>query len=96
MVGQLALRQRARKLGRPSGKNIRWKTPVPLPGANSAVVCGRRVFLSGATESRRKVYGFDAASGKLLWHQEVSGPGSNRGAGDFLVPEELSAGGVEA
>ena len=33
-----------------SGKGILWKTPVPLPGNNSPVVWGKRVFLSGADE----------------------------------------------
>ena len=62
-----------------SGKNILWKTPVPLPGNNSPVVCGKRVFLSGADEKRRQVYCFDTADGKLLWQQDVPGtPQSKR------------------
>lgn len=56
-----------------SGENICWKTAVPLPGNNSPVVWGDRVFLSGASEEKREVYAFDAASGKLLWQQEVPG-----------------------
>ena len=52
------------------GKGILWKTPVPLPGNNSPVVWGKRVFLSGADERRREVYCFDADSGKLLWRAE--------------------------
>jgi len=39
-----------------AGKNIVWKTPVPLPGHNSPVVWGERVFLSGATEKARQVF----------------------------------------
>ena len=56
-----------------SGKGIVWKTPVPLPGNNSPVVWGKRVFLSGADQRRREVYCFDADSGKLLWQQAVPG-----------------------
>jgi len=56
-----------------SGKGIVWKTPVPLPGNNSPVVWGERVFLSGADERRREVYCFDARSGKLLWQQAAPG-----------------------
>ncbi|MFZ1936163.1 MAG: PQQ-binding-like beta-propeller repeat protein [Thermoguttaceae bacterium] len=62
----------------PKGKGILWKTPVPLPGNNSPVVWGKRVFLCGADEHRREVYCFDADSGKLLWRENVPGtPQSN-------------------
>lgn len=54
-------------------ENIVWKTPVPLPGNNSPVVWGNRVFLSGATEKERKVFCFDAISGALLWQKDVPG-----------------------
>ncbi len=56
-----------------SGKGIVWKTAVPLPGNNSPVVWGKRVFLSGADQRRREVYCFDADSGKLLWRQPAPG-----------------------
>jgi outer membrane protein assembly factor BamB len=56
-----------------SGKNVLWKTPVPLPGCNSPVVWGKRVFLSGANQRRREVYCFDADQGKLLWQQAAPG-----------------------
>lgn len=55
----------------PSGKNILWKTPVPLPGHNSPVVWNDRIFLTGATEEKRQVFCFDADSGKLLWTGDV-------------------------
>ncbi|MEI7981109.1 MAG: PQQ-binding-like beta-propeller repeat protein, partial [Bacteroidota bacterium] len=50
-----------------SGKNIKWKTTVPLPGYNSPIVWNDRVFLSGASETKREVYSFDAFTGKILW-----------------------------
>ena len=56
-----------------TGKNIRWKTEVPLPGNSSPVVWEDRVVLTGADEDRREVYGFDADSGRLLWRAEVPG-----------------------
>lgn len=65
----------------PSGKGILWKTAVPLPGNNSPVVWDNRVFLTGATESKREVYCFDADTGKLLWQQPV------RGVPDAKPPE---------
>jgi len=61
-----------------SGKGIAWKTSTPLPGNNSPVVWGHRVFLSGADKTRREVYCFDTENGKLLWQQGVPGtPQSN-------------------
>ena len=56
-----------------SGKNIRWKATVPLPGNSSPVVWNNRIFLTGADEKRREVYCFAAASGKILWQKEVPG-----------------------
>jgi len=49
------------------GKNIRWKTAVPLPGNNSPVVWNGKVFLTGANESKREVCCFDGSTGKILW-----------------------------
>jgi outer membrane protein assembly factor BamB len=60
-----------------SGKNIRWKTEVPLPGYNSPVIWNDRVFLTGASETRREVYCFDLNTGKIIWKSPVEKiPGS--------------------
>ena len=56
-----------------SSEGILWKTLVPLQGNNSPIVFGSRVFLSGATESSREVYCFDADSGNLVWQKPVPG-----------------------
>ncbi len=53
------------------GSGVVWKTPVPLSGNSSAVVWGKRVFVTGATETKREVYCFDADDGRLLWSQAV-------------------------
>jgi outer membrane protein assembly factor BamB len=50
-----------------SGKSVAWKTDIPLPGNNSPIFFDGRLFLSGADETRREVYGVDAKTGKLLW-----------------------------
>lgn len=55
-----------------TGKNIRWKTAIPLPGKNSTIVFDGKVFLSGASENKREVYCLDAANGKILWQTDVS------------------------
>jgi outer membrane protein assembly factor BamB len=54
-----------------TGEGILWKTPIPLPGKNSPVVWGDRIFLTGATEKERAVYCFDANSGEMLWGRAV-------------------------
>jgi outer membrane protein assembly factor BamB len=54
-----------------SGKNIKWKTAVPLPGYNSPVVWNDKVFLSGANATKREVYCFDLNTGKILWQTAV-------------------------
>ena len=60
-----------------SGKNIRWKTEIPLPGYNSPVIWKDKLFLSGANDSRKEVYCIDVNSGKILWTARVEKiPGS--------------------
>ncbi|NUQ62533.1 MAG: PQQ-binding-like beta-propeller repeat protein [Pirellulales bacterium] len=56
-----------------SDEGVVWKTAVPLPGNNSPIVWGNRVFLSGATEEKREVYCFDTGTGELVWQKEVPG-----------------------
>jgi len=55
-----------------TGDGILWKTRVPLPGHNSPVVWGDRVFLSGGDPNELQVYCFDAVSGRLLWTGDVT------------------------
>lgn len=60
-----------------SGRNIKWKTAVPLPGYNSPIVWNDKIFLSGASASKREVYCFDINTGKILWQTLVEKiPGS--------------------
>jgi len=67
-----------------TGEGILWKTAIPLPGENSPVVWGDRIFLSGATDKKREVYCIDAATGKILWQQPVDTP-----EGTAAEPPEL-------
>jgi len=55
-----------------TGDGILWKTKIPLPGNNSPVVWGDRVFLSGGDENKLQVFCFDAVSGRLLWTGDVT------------------------
>lgn len=56
-----------------TSEGILWKTEIPLPGNNSPVVWGNRVFLSGADPNNRQVFCFDTATGGLLWKGDVLG-----------------------
>lgn len=61
----------------PSGQNILWKVPIPLPGFNSPIIWGKRIFLSGADRRNQAVYAIDADSGEILWQTELNDiPGS--------------------
>jgi outer membrane protein assembly factor BamB len=62
-----------------TGKGILWKTKVPLPGNNSPVVWGDRILLSGGDPNALQVYGFDAASGALLWTGNVTRTAPKKG-----------------
>jgi outer membrane protein assembly factor BamB len=60
-----------------SGTGIAWKSPLPAPGHSSPVVWSNRVFVSGGDATKRGVFCFDAADGKLLWQRTIENvPGS--------------------
>jgi outer membrane protein assembly factor BamB len=54
-----------------TGENILWKISIPLPGENSPIIWGNKIFLTSANEKKREVYCFDAESGKILWQKAV-------------------------
>lgn len=69
------------------GTHILWKTPVPSHGMSSPVVWGKRLFLTGADEAARRLYCYDAETGRLLWQHDMDGlPGFPRGS---ALPEVL-------
>jgi outer membrane protein assembly factor BamB len=62
---------------------VRWKVAVPRLGANSPVVWGNRLFLSGADEEVREVYCFDTETGALVWTKALGAfPGTPKEAPD--------------
>ena len=63
----------------PSGEGILWKSEVPLPGHNSPILWGSRLFLSGADEEVKEGFCFHADTGKLLWRRPVGNVPGNRG-----------------
>lgn len=71
----------------PSGQNILWKSPIPLPGHNSPVIWEDRIFLTGATETEQQVFCYDAQTGSLLWKGDVSIP-ANPARDDMHIMED--------
>jgi outer membrane protein assembly factor BamB len=60
-----------------TGKNIKWKFAIPLPGYNSPIVWDDKVFIAGANASKREIYCIDRNTGKILWTTPVANvPGS--------------------
>ncbi|MBN2313538.1 MAG: PQQ-binding-like beta-propeller repeat protein, partial [Sedimentisphaerales bacterium] len=55
-----------------TGEGILWKTKIPLPGHNSPIVWGNRIFLTGGDPNELAVSCFDADSGQLLWKGDVT------------------------
>jgi outer membrane protein assembly factor BamB len=66
-----------------TGKNVLWKTRIPLPGHNSPVIVANCVFVSGGNSEKREVYCLDAIAGAILWARQV-------GAGAPPLPESAA------
>jgi len=54
-------------------RGVVWSVEPSLPGKNSPIVWGNRVFISGADEHKRMVYCYDAQRGTALWEKSVEG-----------------------
>jgi len=70
-----------------TGENVLWKTPVPVMGPNSPVIWDNRLFLTGATATKREVFCFDALTGKLVWRKSMTDI-YNPHRGDLVVSKE--------
>jgi len=65
--------------------NVLWKSAIPLPGFNSPIVWGDRIFVSGGNAEKREVYCYNAPDGKLAWQRAVENvPGSPAKAPEIL------------
>jgi outer membrane protein assembly factor BamB len=79
-----------------AGRGILWKTPVPLPGNSSPIVCGGKVFVTGGSNQRREVYCFDAITGSLQWTALIGpqgGPEPKLAADTGWAPSTMSTDG---
>ena len=54
-----------------TGEGIQWSVDIPLPGFNSPIVWGNRIFLTGANKEELVVYCFDADNGKMNWSETI-------------------------
>jgi outer membrane protein assembly factor BamB len=55
-----------------TGENIIWKTKIPEHGYNSPVIWQDKLFLSGASGTKRVIYCIDINTGKILWEREAN------------------------
>jgi len=54
-----------------TGKNIIWKTAVPLQGLNSPILWGNYLFIAGGNATTREVYCYNRLTGKMVWSKKV-------------------------
>ena len=78
-----------------AGTNIAWKVESPLPGHNSPVINGNKVFFAGADEEMRELYCYDLTTGEKLWTlAAVNIPGSPSKAPETTDDTGLAASSV--
>ena len=61
-----------------ASKNVRWKLPLPAPGNSTPIACGKRIFLTQATNSGagRWTWCVNRDDGKIAWKKKVAYAGS--------------------
>jgi outer membrane protein assembly factor BamB len=55
-----------------SGRNVLWKTEVPLHGYNSPVIWGDKLFLTGADGTSQFIYCYNRNNGEVVWEHPVN------------------------
>lgn len=61
------------------GTNLRWKAELPGRGVSSPIVAAGRAYVTAATgyqQDRLHVLCFEVATGKPLWHRQMSATGN--------------------
>ena len=56
----------------PSGRNVLWKKEIPLPGYNSPVIWGDRLYLTGADGTSQFIYCYNRNNGEKIWEHTVN------------------------
>jgi outer membrane protein assembly factor BamB len=60
-----------------AGTGVKWKVPITLPGSNSPVVWGDRLYMTMGDETTREVHCYNTEDGALVWKKAVENiPGS--------------------
>jgi outer membrane protein assembly factor BamB len=54
-----------------SGAGILWKTEIILPGNNSPIAWGDKVFITGADAKEKAIFCYSAINGDLLWRGDI-------------------------
>ena len=54
-----------------TGKNVSWKTDLPVMAYSSPVVFGDTIFITGSGEKKLKVLSYSASTGALNWASTV-------------------------
>ena len=75
-----------------SGQNVKWKVACSMPGSNSPVIWGDRLFISGADSRVRIVSCYQRFTGQLLWEREAK----NIQDSPAVAPEEYPETGLAA
>ena len=78
-------------------ENLAWKAPLPGTGPSGPIVVAGRVFVTAATgphQERLHLLAFDAATGKLRWHRQLSATGQTvcNPFGGVAIPTPASDG----
>ena len=63
----------------PSGRNVLWKKEIPLPGYNSPVIWGDKLFLTGADGTSQIIYCYNRNNGEKIWEHPVNDVARNSG-----------------
>lgn len=56
----------------PSGRNVLWKKEIPLPGYNSPVIWGDKLYLTGADGTSQFIYCYNRNNGEKIWEHPVN------------------------
>jgi len=54
------------------GSNVKWSADLAVPGNNSPVVWGDRLYVASANEETREVTSYDTETGDVVWSKAIA------------------------